>query len=621
MSFKPANAATTTLDTMRKAVALQQAGEVEKAQRLYKTVLKKNPSSPDANHLLGVCYRQLGFPKRAVEFIRKAISLAPDRAPYHANLARALSDLDEENHADVLAAAERAVALDPRLAEAQSLRAVAMTKLDRETEAEEIFKQIVADHPGYGDAYRNYGVLLRDQKKFHQAVEFFDKAIQIDPSNSDIWVQRARSRLEAEQYDKSGEELRLALQLFPGDDDLQHEMARLLFRIGEASDALPFAEAAMAAKPQDVARHVTLGVILQSMNRSTDAIRVLRKGIELANGDLPVAEWNLALAYLGAGNIAEGWKHYGARFKAEITSCLNRKFRKPQWDGSDLTGKTIMIWNDQGVGDCLRSGTLIADIMEMADKVIIEVPKKLVAPFEHSFPDALTRTPTFESITLMATTDDYDFQISSADLPRYIRNDLESFKKTRHPVFKINTGRARELYRRIPDADKKPVVGVSWRSSKLAPARSRNLLSVIDFAPIVETKDIVFVNLQYTYIEREISYLQQARDANLIVFDDIDQMNNIEDAAALAACCDLVVTVVTSVADIAGCYGIPCWTFGENIAAFLAGQETPPWFSNMEYSLLPPGKSAPSLIPDLVSRLEAWKTEFSPEERMKRLQL
>ncbi|WP_374628723.1 tetratricopeptide repeat protein [Pannonibacter indicus] len=621
MSFKPANAATTTLDTMRKAVALQQAGEVEKAQRLYKTVLKKNPSSPDANHLLGVCYRQLGFPKRAVEFIRKAISLAPDRAPYHANLARALSDLDEENHADVLAAAERAVALDPRLAEAQSLRAVAMTKLDRETEAEEIFKQIVADHPGYGDAYRNYGVLLRDQKKFHQAVEFFDKAIQIDPSNSDIWVQRARSRLEAEQYDKSGEELRLALQLFPGDDDLQHEMARLLFRIGEASDALPFAEAAMAAKPQDVARHVTLGVILQSMNRSTDAIRVLRKGIELANGDLPVAEWNLALAYLGAGNIAEGWKHYGARFKAEITSCLNRKFRKPQWDGSDLTGKTIMIWNDQGVGDCLRSGTLIADIMEMADKVIIEVPKKLVAPFEHSFPDALTRTPTFESITLMATTDDYDFQISSADLPRYIRNDLESFKKTRHPVFKINTVRARELYRRIPDADKKPVVGVSWRSSKLAPARAKNYLSVMDFAPVVETKDIVFVNLQYSCIDREVTYLQEGRGANLIHFADIDQMNNIEDAAALASCCDLVITANTSVSDIAGCYGMPCWTFGDDISHYMFGQEQTPWFPRTTYTKLKPGQPVIELIPGLVSRLEAWKTEFSPEERMKRLQL
>ncbi|ALV29500.1 hypothetical protein ADZ37_02025 [Pannonibacter phragmitetus] len=621
MSFKPANAATTTLDTMRKAVALQQAGEVEKAQRLYKTVLKKNPSSPDANHLLGVCYRQLGFPKRAVEFIRKAISLAPDRAPYHANLARALSDLDEENHADVLAAAERAVALDPRLAEAQSLRAVAMTKLDRETEAEEIFKQIVADHPGYGDAYRNYGVLLRDQKKFHQAVEFFDKAIQIDPSNSDIWVQRARSRLEAEQYDKSGEELRLALQLFPGDDDLQHEMARLLFRIGEASDALPFAEAAMAAKPQDVARHVTLGVILQSMNRSTDAIRVLRKGIELANGDLPVAEWNLALAYLGAGNIAEGWKHYGARFKAEITSCLNRKFRKPQWDGSDLTGKTIMIWNDQGVGDCLRSGTLIADIMEMADKVIIEVPKKLVAPFEHSFPDALTRTPTFESITLMATTDDYDCQISSADLPRYIRNDLESFKKTRHPVFKINTGRARELYRRIPDADKKPVVGVSWRSSKLAPARAKNYLSVMDFAPVVETKDIVFVNLQYSCIDREVTYLQEGHGANLIHFADIDQMNNIEDAAALASCCDLVITANTSVSDIAGCYGMPCWTFGDDISHYMFGQEQTPWFPRTTYTKLKPGQPVIELIPGLVSRLEAWKTEFSPEERMKRLQL
>ncbi|MEH0072015.1 hypothetical protein V6L77_19740 [Pannonibacter sp. Pt2-lr] len=62
MSFKPANAANTTLDTMRKAIALQQAGEIEKAQRLYKTVLKKNPSSPDANHLLGSATGSWAFP-------------------------------------------------------------------------------------------------------------------------------------------------------------------------------------------------------------------------------------------------------------------------------------------------------------------------------------------------------------------------------------------------------------------------------------------------------------------------------------------------------------------------------------------------------------------------------
>ncbi|MEH0074932.1 tetratricopeptide repeat protein [Pannonibacter sp. Pt2] len=619
MSFKPANAANTTLDTMRKAIALQQAGEIEKAQRLYKTVLKKNPSSPDANHLLGVCYRQLGFPKRAVEFIRKAISLAPDRAPYHANLARALSDLNEENHAAVLAAAERAVALNPGLAEAQSLRAVAMTKLDRETEAEEIFKQIIADHPNYGDAYRNYGVMLRDQKRHAEAVDFFDKAVQFAPENPDIWLQRARSRMSAEQLEIAREELQDAVGRFPGNHDLMHEMARVLFALGEPLEALPFAEAA-ASVPHEPAVDVTLAIILLRLDRPQEGIQLLEKVLAKSKGDQPNVEWNLALAYLGAGDLQNGWKHYGARFRANISSCLNRKFNKPEWDGSDLTGKTIMVWNDQGVGDCLRYGMLIQDIMDVAGRVIIELPQKLLAPFRLSFPDAVIRTPTFETPGLTSTSDDYDFQISSADLPRHIRPDLPSFQKTRHPVFKVNLERSRELYSRIPEADRKPVVGVSWRSSRLAPARSKNYLSVMDFAPIVEVKDIVFVNLQYTYLEREIIYLQQGRGANLVPFSDIDQMNNIEDAAALANCCDLIITAATSVADIAGCHGLPFWTFGENINHYLFGNEESPWYKDTTYTKLAPGQAVAELIPGLVSRLENWKSTFSPEARMLRLQ-
>lgn len=620
MSLKPANAANTTLETMRKALALQQSGEIEKAQRLYKSVLKKNPASPDANHLLGVCYRQLGFPKRAVEFIRKAISLAPDRAPYHANLARALSDVEEDNHAEVLEAAEKAVALNPGLAEAQNMRAVAMTKLDREEEAEQILKMLIAARPDYGDAYRNYGILLRNQKRHEEAAQFFDKAIKFLPENQDSWVQRARSRLEAQQLAESQDELREALTRFPGNIAIKHEMARLLFALGESVEALPYAEEAAAATANDDAVNVTLAIILLKLDRTQESISLLKKVIARAGGQQPTAEWNLALACLGAGDLKNGWKHYGARFRANIASCLNRKFKKPEWDGSDLSGKTIMIWNDQGVGDCLRYGTLIPDIIDTAGKVIIEVPAKLIAPFSRSFPSAITRTPTFDSLELMSTADDYDFRISSSDLARYLRNDLDAFKQTRHPVFKVNVDRSRELYERIPDADKKPVVGVSWRSMRLAPSRSKNYLSVMDFAPIVETKDIVFVNLQYSYLDREIIYLREGRGANLVHFGDINQLNNIEDAAALANCCDLVITPATSVADIAGCHGIPFWTFGENIYHYLFGGDESPWYQDTTYTRLAPGQAVAELIPGLVSRLENWKSTFSPEARMLRLQ-
>ena len=154
------------LEKMKKALALQQAGEVEKAQRIYKLVVKKAPNSPDANHLLGVSYRQLGDPKQAFDYIRKAIELAPDRAPYYANLARTMSDLAGTEPESILAVTEKALSLDPNLVEALNLKAISLSRLDRKPEAEEIFQFLIVKCPDFPDPYRNYGILLRDNKVY-----------------------------------------------------------------------------------------------------------------------------------------------------------------------------------------------------------------------------------------------------------------------------------------------------------------------------------------------------------------------------------------------------------------------------------------------------------------------
>lgn len=621
MSFKPANAANTILDTMRKAVALQQAGEIEKAQRLYKTVLKKNPASPDANHLLGVCYRQLGFPKRAVEFIGKAISLASDRAPYHANLARALSDLNEENHAAVLAAAERAVALDPRLAEAQSLRAVAMTKLDRETEAEEIFKQIIVDHPNYGDAYRNYGVLLRDQKKFHQAVEFFDQAIRLDGTNIDLWVQRARARLEILQYEQSEEELKLALEIFPNNGDLMHEMARLLFNTGNVIAATPYAQAAHENEPQNIERLSTLGVILQGSERFDEARKVFEKAIASIKDPSPMLHWNLSFSYLGLGDLQRGWALHTAANRRNIGNVLARKFDCPEWDGGDLSGKTILVWHDQGVGDAYRCATMLPDLIAVADRIIVELPQKLVEPFQYSFPEVFVRTAEFDGLTLRPTAHDYDCHICITDLAKFFRNSFDDFKRVKHPVFKANVERARELHGRIPNPAQRPIVGISWRSRNLLTVRAKNYMSAPEIAPLLRIPGITFLNLQYACTDREVAFLQQGVKADLVHFEDIDQMNNMTDAAALASCCDLIITVNTSVADIAGSYDIPCWSYGRELGGFLLGKESPPWFPRMTYTRKVQDVPAATLLPGFIERLTQWRETWSPDERLKRLGL
>ncbi|NVK34970.1 MAG: tetratricopeptide repeat protein [Rhodobacteraceae bacterium] len=607
------------LEKMHQALAHQQNGEIEKAQRLYKQVLKKFPKNPDATHLLGVTYRQLGFPKRALELIRKAIDLAPDRAPFYANLARTFSDLETDSES-VLAACDKALSLDPNLLEARNLRAVALSSLDRKEEAKEEFTKLVVDYPDYADAYRNFGVVLRDEKDFEQAKLLFTRAIAIDPSNVQNHVDRAKCRYECKEYDDAIAELEAQLPSFPDDPDIIHELARLYFNSSKYERGLELSDKAIKMKPRDPHRKVTRAVMQLAIGKVDEAVELIESARRLHGAENPAFDWNLSLAYLGRGELKKGWALQRARFDCPGLPIIRRKFSVPEWDGSDLNGKRLMIWIDQGIGDALRGGTMLQELIDMGATVILEVTEKLIAPFKRSFPDAIVRLPRFDMDTMEPTREDYDFHICINDIAEFLRGEIEDFKKAPLPAFTVDLERSRAFYERIPDRDTKPIVGISWRSRNLTPGRSKNYLSVLDLLPILETEDITFVNLQYATVKKELDFLNAKVGDKFLPFNDLDQLNDLDGAAALMNCCDLVLSVNSAVTDIAGCYGIPTWVNSFFSGAFTLGQDYVPWFPTVDMRVINFGDTVVSKVPETIERLNDWKANsFSPEPRLKRL--
>lgn len=610
------------MQKMQKALALQKAGEIEQAQRIYKSVLKKNPKSPDANHLLGVCYRQTGQPRKALEYIRKAIDLAPDRAPFYANLARSLSDIPNMDPESVLAAAEKALSLNDSLMEALNLKAISLSHLDRKAEAEVIFRELITKHPNFYDAYRNYGIMLRDNKDFDKAVLFFHKCVQLDPRQVESYIQRARARFETEDFETSTEELKVALQRFPDNAELLHEVARLNFKTGESLEGLPFAEKAMALDPTDYHKMVTLGVLYHSLGRFNDAVTTLDKALETVGSELPTATWNKALALLAAGRLQEGWQLHKARFGDKASPSVNRQFKAPHWDGTPLNGRTIMVWNDQGIGDALRNASMIHELIERNDgKVIVESPAKLLDLYKRSFEGAVVRRGQYDQLTLEAQNEDYDIQCCLTDLPEFLRPSAQDFKKGRMPYLAFNRDRARELHERLDNPEGKPLVGIAWRSGNLAAWRKRWYLSITEFKPILETPDAIFVNLQYSSLDKEITWVRDGLGIDLRHFQDLDLRDDLDGAAALTACMDLVISANTSVADLAGALDVPCWRYGSVHSVVLVGQKNPPWYPSMTYYRIRPDQRAVDIVPQLASDLKTWLKAPDLTRRKKRLHL
>jgi len=606
------------LEKLLKGVKHQKAGEIEKAQRCYQQALKKAPKHPEALNLLGVTYRQLGFPKRAADYIQRAIDVQPREPSFYANLARARLDMGAEPDS-LLDACDKALSLAPGEREAANIRGIALTRKGALQEANAQFVSLLTAFPDYIDAYLNYGVLLVNAGQVEEAIGVFTKAIGIAPDNPNLFIQRARARQTLDQYAECVAELSEALKRFPGNSDVAHEAARLMFKMNESDKGVILAEAALRSDPDNHHKALTLGAVYQMNRQPERALETLLLAKRLAPEDGTI-DWNLSLAYLANGDLANGWALHKARFRTDTTQARARQFDVPEWTGEDISDKTILVWSDQGLGDVLRTSTMLPDLAGRAGKIIVETHEKATGVLQHTFPKMICRPPEMDA-DLRASASDFDLHVNITDLARLLRADLDSFGRADTPVLSFEKERARDYLARLNGHDEKPVIGVSWRSGKMTAQRARYYLSASAIAPLMEARDAVFVNLQYLADGDELAVLKNAFPERFRVLEDVDLFDDLSGAAALTACCDLVVSANTSVSDMAGLLGVPSIRFGQQEPTLLLGQDNPPWYPTMTYmhpySDRPCAEFVPEIIGEMDRQLEGW----TPVRRNGRLDL
>lgn len=605
------------IEKLLKGLQHQKAGEIEKAQRCYLQALKKAPKHPETLNLLGVTHRQLGFPKRAIDYIQRAIAVNPGEASFYTNLARA--EMDDGAGADrLLELCAKALSLDPADREALNIKGIALTRQGGHAEAETLFQTLIAQSPDYIDAYLNYGLLLMQSDRTEDAIALYQKAISVNPRNPNVVVQRARARLALEQYDQSIQELSQALKTFAGNSDITHEAARLMFTKNEPDKGVKLALAAFQGDPKNHQKAITLGATYLQNGQPKEALKTFLQAQKIAPGADKTLDWNLSLAYLANGDLDNGWALHKARFESETTQARARTFDVPAWTGEDIPSKTVLVWSDQGLGDVLRAASMLPDLIARAGKVIVETHEKAVGILQASFPETVCRTINMEK-NFRATKSDYDLHTNITDLVDFFRPDVAAFSRARHPVLRFEADRARGYLDRLEGHAEKPVIGLSWRSRNLAAKRARFYLQAADIAPLVASREAIFVNLQYQADDDEIALLRDRIPQSFAVFDDVDLFDDLPGAAALTACCDLVVSANTSVADMAGLLDVPCIRFGQPEPTLLLGQEAPPWYPSMTY--LHPYKDRPcsDFVPEIIAEMERRLDDWSPEKRNARL--
>lgn len=433
---------------------------------------------------------------------------------------------------------ESALKLLPEHAEiANDLGRLAM-RMGMPQQAEGFFRHFMAHRPGHPEAANNLASALRVQGRRAEAIEVLRPAIQADPTNAILW--NSLAAVVAENGDQANAEIFYAeaMRLDPNFAKPRYNLANALADRGEVAEALPLVEQALTSTRAEDERQMML------LARSTMLIAL--------------------------GRLAEGWDEYEARHHPQFADTLHFAIDRPAWrPGLDLSGKSMLVIGEQGLGDEILFANALPDLIERLGpegRLTIAVEPRLVPLFSRSFPQARVGSHATvlhggRSVRLLPFLEDagaIDLWAPLGSLLREFRRDVAAYPD--RPRFLAaapdRVAHWRGVLEAAPTGRK---VGLLWKSGTARGARHRYFSAFEQWAPVLRQCGVAFVNLQYGDCAEELAFAQ--REFGVEVWDPpgIDLKEDLDEVAALSCALDLVIGFSNATFNIAAACGAPAW--------------------------------------------------------------
>ena len=616
------------------ALALQQRGQLAQAQELYTEILRNQPKHADALHFLGVLAMQTKDFPRAVELIDKAIAIAPDYAAAYANRGLALQSLKHLD--DAVASYDKAIAFKPDYAEAYCNRGNALKELKQLDAAVASYDKAIAVVPDLAVAHANRGMALKELKQFDAAVESYDKAIAIVPDFVDAYYNRGNALRELKQleaavasydtavaikldhaaayynrgltledlkrtdaavasYDKAiatrpdfaeaycnrGNALTdlkqldaavasydKAIAIKPDFVDAYYNRGMALKELRQLDAAVASYDRAVAIKPDFAEAYCDRGNVLRDLKQLDAAVASYDKAIAQ---EFAEANWNKSLTLLLAGDFKNGWVSHEWRWKCASFTTPRRNFRQPLWLGKEsIAGKTILLHSEQGLGDTIQFCRYVKLVSDLGARVVLEVDKSLASLLEEL-------AGVSELIVRGDALPFFDYHCPLLSLPLAFKTELSTIPCS---AKYISTDALKMTHwKNKLDVKTKPRVGLAWSGStwhKNDHNRSIFLSELMHRLP----SGFQYVSLQKE--TRQIDKLTLESNPHIIRFG--GELNDFTDTAALCELMDVVISVDTSVAHLAGALGTPTWILLPFIPdwRWLLDRDDSPWYTSVK---------------------------------------
>jgi len=341
---------------------------------------------------------------------------------------------------------------------------------------------------------------------------------------------------------------------------------KLFTRLGQYAKAAASFENLLARSPDHAEAHNLLGHALIELGRHREATASFARAIAL-EPDNANAHFNRGLALLALGDFAAGWEEYEWRFRTEGLASSRSVYPQPHWDGVEpLAGKTIQLYTEQGLGDSImfmRYGPILAG--QGASVIVGVLPAAKVLASEMS------------GVAVVAPGDPlppFDLQCPLLSVPYLLKTRIDTIPAD-VPYIRPRADRLDAWRDRMP-RDKKPKVGVVWAGGRDFKGDRNRSIGLRQFESLFDLPGISFVSLQHDLRDGDAERLRQRNDVLRLG----ERLTDFADTAAVISMLDLVISVDTSVAHLAGALGKAVWTLLPAVPDFrwMLDRADSPWY-------------------------------------------
>lgn len=529
---------------LQRVYRLQLEGDLSGAREACQDILLRSPTHARAHFELGKMYGQAGDLDSAFHHLQQAVTLAPEFGDARAALGNVYG-----------------------------------LKGDKEA-AEACYRAALKLNPDLPEAHYNLALFLKRPGCYAEALRHLEKVAALAPDFIDAAKERALCLVRLARYGEAEDLLGRELARHPDTAALHACMGLVCHKTYRLTEALACYETAQRLGYVDAEFYMNFGAVLQDLGRIDEALGCYDRAIASQPDSrlrrMPI--FQRALARLLTGDFS-AWPDYEIRLEDEELPRRDKTF--PRWTGEELTGRTILVHGEQGMGDEIMFASCLPDVIARAGHCVIECAPKLEKIFRRTFTGSTVYAAGVERrIPDRILALGVDCEVPIGSLPLYFRNASSEFP--RHEGY-LRADPERENYwrERLDRLGAGIKVGISWRGGSLQTRSPLRSIPLEQWLPILKTSGVRFVSLQYDDSGDELDKLRSLNGIDVVHWQ--QAIDDYDETTALVSALDLTISVCTSIIHLGGALGCPVWVmapYGPEWRYGFAG-ETMPWYPSV----------------------------------------